>query len=162
MNTVYCWAIATTINLAILTTAHAYGSHQPHQPSGVVPQSEHDIAASKKLAGPTENKGVSSVKLLGAQDLGSDFTAMQGHMLRAREIIIEPGGVIAIHEHNARPGVAYILEGEIIEHRNDQPQPVTHSAGSTAFETTGVAHWWENRSDKPVRALVVDVLPKQD
>ena len=162
MNVANQLAVVIALNLASLAAAHAYDSHQ-HRPSpSIVPQSEHDIATSKALAGPTENKGISSVKLLGSQDLGKDFATMQDHMLRAREIVIEPGGVIAIQEHNARPGVAYILEGEVIEYRNDQPQPITHSAGSTAFETTGVAHWWENRSNKPVRALVVDVFPKQD
>ena len=161
MDVVNRWTIVIALNLVSLTAAHAYDNHR-HQFPSVAPQSEHDIATRKKLAGPTENKGISSVKLLGAQNLGNDFAAMRGHMLRAREIVIEPGGVIAIHEHNARPGVAYILEGEVIEHRNDQPQPIKHSAGSTAFETSGVAHWWENRSNKSVRALVVDVLSEQD
>jgi len=84
---------------------------------------------------------------------------MQGRVLRAREIVIAPGGVIAVHEHNTRPGVAYILEGEIVEHRNDSDKPVLRRPGDAAFERTGVAHWWENRSDKPVRALVVDIVP---
>lgn len=92
--------------------------------------------------------------------LGGEFDGMQGRELRAREIVIAPGGVIAVHEHNTRPGVAYILEGEIIEHRNDNDKPIRRRQGDAAFERTGVAHWWENRSEKTVRALVVDIVPE--
>ena len=126
----------------------------------VVPQAERDSALKKGLSGPKENRGVTSVKPVGSVKLGGEFEGMQGRMLRAREIVIAPGGVIAVHEHNKRPGVAYIVEGEIIEHRNDHNEPIVRRAGDAAFEKTGVAHWWENRSQTPVRALVVDVVPE--
>lgn len=126
----------------------------------VVPTAERERAAAQKLAGPTQNQGVESVTPIGSVALDHEFKDIKGHILRAREIVIAPGGVIAVHEHHARPGVAYILEGEIIEHRNDQSEPLLRHQGDAAFEKTGVAHWWENRSDKRVRALVVDIVPK--
>jgi quercetin dioxygenase-like cupin family protein len=126
---------------------------------GVVPAAERELAAKKGMAGPTANRSVRSVTLRGTVELGSEFPSMQGRQLRAREIVIEPGGVIAVHEHHARPGLAYILEGEVVEHRNDHPEPILHKPGGIAFEWTGVVHWWENRSDRPVRALVVDIVP---
>ena len=128
--------------------------------ANVVPDAERESALKKGFSGPAENRGVTSVTPVGSVVLGGEFDGMQGRMLRAREIVIAPGGVIAVHEHQQRPGVAYIIEGEIIEHRNDQQEPLVRRPGDAAFEKTGVVHWWENRSDKPVRALVVDVVPE--
>lgn len=124
----------------------------------VVPTHEHDIAQHKKLSGPTQTKGIESVVLLGNIALEKDFPALAGKHLRARELTIAPGGVVAVHQHESRPGVAYILEGEIIEHRNDHPNPIVRRQGAVAFEQSGVAHWWENKSNNIVRALVVDIL----
>lgn len=125
----------------------------------VVPTHEHQLAGAKKLSGPTKTQGVTSITGLGNVALAKDFPALKDRELRARELVIAPGGVVAVHEHDTRPGVAYIIEGEIVEHRNDKEQPIVHTAGSVAFEQSGVAHWWENKSDKPVKALVVDIIP---
>jgi len=124
----------------------------------VVPSHEHELANKQKLTGPTKTKGIESVALLGTIGLEKDFPSLNGKLLRARELIINPGGVVAVHQHDSRPGVAYILEGEIVEHRNDQPNPILRSKGAVAFEQSGVAHWWENKSNKPVKALVVDII----
>ena len=125
----------------------------------IVPQAERDLAAKKNFPGPTQNIGIRLVKPIGTVELGSEFPTTADRQLRARELVIEPGGVVAVHQHDARPGMAYILEGEIVEHRNVQPQPLLRKAGDAAFEKTGVSHWWENRSPHPVRALVVDIVP---
>ena len=109
----------------------------------IVPSHEHEIANKQKLSGPTKTKGIESVTLLGTIGLEKDFPMLQGKQLRARELVIQPGGVVAVHQHDSRPGVAYILEGEITEHRNDQDQPILRSKGAVAFEQSGVAHWWE-------------------
>lgn len=110
------------------------------------------------LSGPTETRGVSSIKTLGIIDLGEEFPAMQGRRMRARIFTIEPGGVIAIHAHEQRPGYALILSGRIVEHRNDQSGPAVRNKGDVAIEKSGVAHWWENVSGEVVEALVVDVV----
>lgn len=125
----------------------------------VVPDAERAMAAKNHMDGPAKNQGVKSVTALGATELGNDFAELKSRQLRARELVIEPGGVVAVHQHDQRPGVAYILEGEIIEHRNDQPEPIVRKQGDTAFEKSGVVHWWENKSTQPVRALVVDIVP---
>lgn len=125
----------------------------------VVPQAERDLAAKMNLSGPTQNKGIRIVRPIGVLELGGEFPRTEGRQLRARELVIEPGGVVAVHQHDARPGMAYILEGEIVEHRNDQSQPLVRKVGDVAFEKTGISHWWENRSQHPVRALVVDIVP---
>ena len=128
--------------------------------SNVVPQAERESASQKGFSGPAESRGVTSITPVGSVALSGEFEGMHGRELRAREIVIAPGGVVAVHEHNKRPGVAFILEGEIVEHRNDHNEPIHRRSGDAAFERTGVVHWWENRSDKPVRALVVDVVPE--
>jgi quercetin dioxygenase-like cupin family protein len=134
-------------------------AHEKEQGPAVVPQAERDLAARRKLAGPVQNKGIKSVTPVGTVPLGKEFPTTEGRQLRARELVIAPGGVVAVHEHDQRPGLAYILEGEIVEHRSDQPQPLVRKQGDAAFEHTGVSHWWENKSAKPVRALVVDIVP---
>ncbi len=55
--------------------------------------------------------------------------------------------------------MAYVLEGELIEHRSDESAPVTRRAGAAAFEKTGVVHWWANESSRVARVLVVDIVP---
>lgn len=125
----------------------------------VVPDAERALAAKQQLAGPTKNQGIKSITPLGTAELGGDYPALAGRQLRARELVIEPGGVVAVHQHDQRPGVAYILEGEIVEHRNDSAEPLVRKKGDVAFEKTGVSHWWENKSAAPVRALVVDIVP---
>jgi len=151
--------IAFGFGLGMLVVSVSGFAHDPAA-ANVVPQAERDSALKKGFAGPTESRGVSSITPVGVVPLEGEFEGLQGRVLRSREIVIAPGGVIAVHEHNKRPGMAYILEGEIVEHRNDHKEPITRRAGDAAFEKTGVVHWWENRSEYPVRALVVDLVPE--
>ncbi|MDH4273895.1 MAG: cupin domain-containing protein [Gammaproteobacteria bacterium] len=146
----FCLSLAST-------GIFAHEGHE-HGPA-VVPQAERDLAAQKKVEGPTQNKGIKSVTVIGGVTLASEFPALEGRQMRVRELVIEPGGVVAVHQHDMRPGMAYILEGEIVEHRNDHAEPVVRKKGDAAFEKTGVTHWWENKSTLPVRALVVDIVP---
>lgn len=130
----------------------------PAQPPAVVPQAEHQRAQELKRAGPAANRGIESVKPLGSVPLAGELEGAAGRVLRMRELVIAPGGVVAVHEHDRRPGIAYILEGEMTEFRGEKGEAVVHRAGSTALEWSGVTHWWENRSGKPARALVVDIV----
>jgi quercetin dioxygenase-like cupin family protein len=82
-------------------------------------------------------------------------------MLRAREVTVLPGGQVAVHQHTSRPGAAYILEGELIEHRNDTTGPIKRIKGAVAFEKTGTIHWWKNESSAKARVLVVDIVPSE-
>jgi quercetin dioxygenase-like cupin family protein len=126
----------------------------------VVPEKEKQVAQDLKATGPKENKGI-AVAPLGNVSLEGELPGVTGMILRAREITIEPGGVVAVHQHDGRPGLAYILEGEVYEHRNDETGSVLRTAGAISFEKTGVTHWWENKSDKKMRAIVVDIVPAE-
>ena len=152
----------SAIHACVLACALAPAIALAHPDPGpeVTPATEREQARHKGFTGPVENRHVLSVTPVGQVDLGPEFAGLEGRVLRAREVVVGAGGVIAVHEHDQRPGMAYILEGEIVEHRNDHPEPLTRRAGDAAFERSGVVHWWENRTDQPVRALVVDIVPE--
>lgn len=147
---------------ALLTagSALAHPGHEPHAEADVQAAAavEAPTATIGGLTGPTVTRGVTSIETLSVIDLGEEFPAMLGRQMRARVFTIEPGGVIAIHAHQQRPGYALILSGSIVEHRNDQSGPVVRNKGDIAIEKSGVAHWWENVSGEVVEALVVDVV----
>ncbi|QPN67290.1 cupin domain-containing protein [Synechococcus sp. CBW1006] len=107
---------------------------------------------------PTAQIGV-AVRRLGGQPLDHDFPALQGRELRLRELTIAPGGSITLHRHDQRPGVAYILEGQMTEWRGPGFTPRVIGPGEAVFEATGVSHWWRNQGTTPARALVVDIVP---
>lgn len=148
------------------------GAESEHEPSSVimvaqtvVPEAEKEAARQQLIAdGPDKTSGIAAVHKLGLVPLANEFEAIHGRALRIREIIFEPGGVVAVHKHEGRPGAAYIIEGEITEHRVDvdgQTTTTVRQAGSVALESTGVVHWWRNESGKTVRALVVDIVPSE-
>ena len=65
-----------------------------------------------------ETRGV-TVQQLGAVDLGAELEGMEGRELRMRLFTIEPGGVLGpVHDHRDRPGMVYILQGTITDHRD--------------------------------------------
>lgn len=107
---------------------------------------------------PTAQVGV-AVRRLGGQPLEHDFRALQGRELRLRALTIAPGGSITLHRHDQRPGVAYILEGQMTEWRGPGFTPRVIGPGEAVFEVTGVSHWWRNQGTTPARALVVDIVP---
>ena len=146
--------------LLLATAGCASGGHgHTHGDSQVVPTHEKDHAQHLVLKGPKKTQGIAAVVNLASLVLAREFKELQGRQLRVRELTIAPGGVVAVHQHQRRPGVAYIIEGEMVEHRSGAKAPIVHKAGSVAVEYTGVSHWWENASSRPARALVIDIVP---
>ncbi len=127
----------------------------------VVPSQEREIAQKLKAEGPTETIGIESSKILGSISLTGEFAGTDGYMLRVREVAILPGGQVAVHQHNSRPGAAYILEGVLIENRNDADGPIKREVGAVALEKTGTIHWWVNESSTKAKVLVVDIVPTE-
>ena len=149
------------MSTADLPSTIAQQSESAEKPT-VVPQQERDNAQQLEAEGPTETHGIESLTMLGAVGLSGEFEGLEGYTLRARELVIALGGQVAVHQHDARPGVAYIIEGELVEHRNDHNEPILRSAGTVAFEKTGVVHWWKNENSNNARALVVDIVPQEE
>ena len=141
---------------AFIVSPFSLPADKGHDP--ILPQGEKAHAAALGLAGPTETTGVGEVRILSELALDDEFEGLGNCVLRTREITLLPGGKVAVHEHQARPGVDYILEGEAVEHRSDSAEPVVRRKGDVAVEHSGIIHWWENVSDKPARVVVVDIV----
>ena len=105
---------------------------------------------------PTENKGV-KVSPPTALDLGPEVDSVEGRQLRLRVVTVEPGGVVAVHSHKGRPAVAYIVQGTLTETR-EGGGPQDHREGESWTEDRNTTHWAENKGDKPVTIVAVDVF----
>lgn len=80
--------------------------------------------------------------------------------LRLRRLIVQPGGVIAWHDHAAVQGYAVIVSGEMVELRNICLDPLTYRAGDVAMEDAHTAHSWRNEGDGPAVILVSQVVTR--
>ena len=141
----------------LLLPCPAAAAHQHHAAQHVTPVSEERTAPPDAPSSTTKV----SVESLGSLDLSSEFAALNGRMLRTRRITIAPGGSVAWHQHQQRPGVAYLIEGTLVEVRDDGsgPRSIQRSAGEAVFESTGVLHGWRNDSGLPATAVVIDLVP---
>jgi len=103
-----------------------------------------------------ETKGV-TVELLSAVDLGPEIGGMDGRLLRMRKVTIEPGGVFGpVHDHKDRPGIVYILQGTITDHRNGVA--TDYGPGVGWPEDRNTVHWLENRGTVPAVEISVDIV----
>ena len=106
-----------------------------------------------------ETRGV-TVKQLAAVDLGPEVEGLAGRELRMRIVTIEPGGVLGpIHDHRDRPGVVYILQGTITDHRNGIAKDYGPGVGWP--EDRNTTHWLENRGPIPAVEISVDIARKE-
>ena len=105
---------------------------------------------------PTENKGV-KVSPPTVLDLSQEIDSVQGRQLRLRVVTLEPGGVVGIHSHKGRPGVAYVLQGTLTESREGGATEERHT-GESWTEGKDTTHWAENKGDKAVVVVAVDVF----
>ena len=106
-----------------------------------------------------ETRGVTS-ELLATIDLGAEIEGMAGRQLRMRLFTFEPGAVFGpMHDHKDRPGIVYILEGTITDHRDGVASD--YGPGLGWPEDRNTMHWLENRGT--VRAVEVSVdIVRQD
>ena len=106
-----------------------------------------------------ETKGV-SVELLGTVDLGPEIESMAGRQLRMRMVTIEPGGVFGpLHDHKGRPGIVYILQGTITDHRDGAARD--YGPGLGWREDRNTLHWLENRGTAPAVEISVDIVKQE-
>lgn len=70
-----------------------------------------------------------------------------------RRFTLDPGGRIPCHRHAAVEHEQVVLEGEMVLALDDHEHVVR--AGDCVFIPAGVAHWYENRGEVPVRFLCV-------
>ncbi len=109
---------------------------------------------------PTEHKGL-AVEALGVIDATSmkATLGLEGHKLQLRAITIEPGGQIAKHSHEKRPGLVKVIDGEWIEGRASGEAGFKATDNTAILEDEETTHWFFNRGDKSATALVCDIVP---
>ena len=103
-----------------------------------------------------ETKGI-TVKLLSTLDLGPEIEGMAGRQLRMRLVTMEPGAVFGpVHDHKDRPGMVYVLQGTITDHRNGVA--TEYGPGVGWPEDKDTVHWLENRGTTPAVEVSVDIV----
>jgi quercetin dioxygenase-like cupin family protein len=103
-----------------------------------------------------ETRGV-TVQVLGSVDLGPEIEGMAGRSLRMRMVTIEPGGVFGpVHDHKHRPGIVYVLQGTITDHRDGVA--TDYGPGLGWPEDRNTTHWLENRASVPAVEISVDIV----
>lgn len=80
--------------------------------------------------------------------------------VRLRRLVIEPGGVVAWHTHEAFQGMALVVSGEATEIRNTCMAPIRYRAGDVAIEDAQTAHGWRNDGDTPAVILTAHVVER--
>lgn len=90
-------------------------------------------------------------------DLSKEMVKLADHKLRIRRLVIQPGGVVPLHDHGDRPALIYIVSGEINEYASDCKVAIVHKAGDTSRDAD-LKHWWKNTSKKPVVLISADIL----
>lgn len=104
-----------------------------------------------------EARGITSVIKLD-EVLFGHLTELNGKFkIRATEFTLEPGAYLGVH-HHVGPGVRYVISGELTF--TEGGQATIYKAGDYYFETGNLAHTAENKTNLPLRVLVVDILPK--
>ncbi|MGE5227592.1 MAG: cupin domain-containing protein [Planctomycetaceae bacterium] len=103
-----------------------------------------------------ETRGI-EVKELATIDLAGEIEGMAGHRLRMRMVTIEPGGVFGpLHDHRGRPGIVYILQGTITDHRDGVA--TEYGPGVGWPEDRNTLHWLENSGTVPAVEISVDIV----
>lgn len=98
-----------------------------------------------------------TVETLAAVDLGPEIEGMAGRQLRMRLVTMQPGAVFGpTHDHVDRPGVVYVLEGTITDHRDGVAIDYGPGVGWPEDRTT--RHWLENRGSTPAVEVSVDIV----
>src|SRR3954447_8140736 len=106
-----------------------------------------------------ETRGVTS-ELLASVDLGPEIEGMAGRQLRMRMFTFEPGAVFGpIHDHVGRPGIVYVLQGTITDHRDGVA--TDYGPGLGWPEDRNTRHWLENRGTTAAVEMSVDLVPQE-
>jgi quercetin dioxygenase-like cupin family protein len=104
-----------------------------------------------------ETRGITS-ELKIEEVLFGHLTELNGKFkLRATELTFAPDGYVGVH-HHVGPGIRYVLSGELTFAQGGQE--TIYKAGDYFFETGNLAHTAQNKTDRPVRVLIVEIVPK--
>lgn len=104
---------------------------------------------------PTQTVGQSE-ELLRSLDLTNEMASTKGRTLRMRKITVQPGGVLAVHNHVDRPAVTYLLQGQMTYHQEGKPDLIANPGDGFA-EGRATTHWAENTGKVPAVWIAVDI-----
>jgi quercetin dioxygenase-like cupin family protein len=106
-----------------------------------------------------DTTGVTST-VLKTIDLGPEILGMEGRQLRMRMVTIEPGGAVGpTHDHIGRPGVVYVLQGTVTDHRAGVA--TEYGPGLGWPEDRNTLHWVENNGTIPAVEISIDIVKKE-
>lgn len=121
------------------------------------------VAASHSLAqmaAPSEHKGLQVAALGVIPEASMKATiGLSGYKLQLREITMEPGGQIAKHSHETRPGLVKVISGTWTEGRPSGDTNYAASGDKGILEDEATVHWFWNLGDDPATAIVCDIVP---
>ena len=99
----------------------------------------------------------------GSGDTDCAHSRSIGPLSQRREITIEPGGQIARHSHETRPGLVKVIGGTWggtwTEGRPGGEADYAASAPVGILEDRETVHWFWNRGAEPASAIVCDIVP---
>jgi quercetin dioxygenase-like cupin family protein len=143
--------IALTLGLlassAVLASAPAF--------AGACPVDQ--VAENAMEAGATMPEGVTD-DVLSSIDLSSKGEAWKGSLLRMRKLVVQPGGIVPWHSHEARPANILVVEGSITEYSSNCKVPIEHKAGDVTAEFGALSHWWKNNGKDVAVLYSADIL----
>jgi quercetin dioxygenase-like cupin family protein len=108
--------------------------------------------------GPAKPSGVTDM-IISSIDLSPMGGGLAGRKMRMRKLVVQPGGIVPWHSHEARPAHIYIISGSITEYRSSCAVPIEHGAGEVTAEFGALAHWWKNNTRHPTVLISADILP---
>lgn len=143
--------IALTLGLlassAVLASAPAF--------AGACPADQ--VAENAMQSGATMPEGVTD-EVLSSIDLSSKGEAWKGSLLRMRKLVVQPGGVVPWHSHEARPANILVIEGSITEYSSNCKVPIEHKTGDVTAEFGALSHWWKNNGKTAAVLYSSDIL----
>jgi quercetin dioxygenase-like cupin family protein len=112
-----------------------------------------------EMAAPIEHKGltVESLAAIPEESMQKQI-GLSGYKLQLRQITIEPGGQIAKHSHETRPGLVKVISGTWTEGRPGGETAFAASQPVGILEDSETVHWFWNRGSEPAAAIVCDIV----
>jgi quercetin dioxygenase-like cupin family protein len=104
-----------------------------------------------------ETRGVTSVIKIDEVVFGHLIELNGKFKLRATELTFAPDGYVGVH-HHVGPGIRYVISGELTFTMGGQE--TVYKAGEYYFETGNLAHTAQNKTNLPLRLVIVEILPK--
>lgn len=112
-----------------------------------------------RMAVPTEHKGldVTALGVIPGESMERQI-GLSGHKLQLREITIKPGGQIAKHSHEKRPGLVKMIRGTWTEGQASGERAYRAADAEAIIEDRGTVHWFWNLGEEPATAIVCDIV----